>query len=217
MSASRPSREVHHGDGVAWLRRERLAPDAAVVTSLPDVSEVSLDFDAWRDWFVATARTVCEQVDDNSVAIFFQSDIRHDGRWIDKAHLVRCGADLAGSHLLFHKIVCRAPAGILTPGRPGYAHLMAFSRERRLERDEVLADVLPRLGAMTWSRAMGVAACEATCAYLRTLEQCRVVVDPFCGVGTMLAVANAHGFDAIGVELSAKRAERARMLVVPAG
>jgi tRNA G10 N-methylase Trm11 len=43
---------------------------------------------------------------------------------------------------------------------------------------------------------------------------CRTVVDPFCGVGTMLAVANAHGLGAVGVELSPKRAERARRLVL---
>jgi hypothetical protein len=38
------------------------------------------------------------------------------------------------------------------------------------------------------------------------------VVDPFCGVGTMLAVANGHGLDAIGVELSRRRAARAMKL-----
>jgi hypothetical protein len=41
-----------------------------------------------------------------------------------------------------------------------------------------------------------------------------VVVDPFCGVGTVLAVANAHGLDALGVEKHRKRAEQARALVV---
>jgi tRNA/tmRNA/rRNA uracil-C5-methylase (TrmA/RlmC/RlmD family) len=75
-------------------------------------------------------------------------------------------------------------------------------------------DVLPNMGKMTWARAMGIAACEATCKYLRDVTGARVVVDPFCGVGTMLAVANAYGFDAIGVELSAKRAAMARELNV---
>ena len=42
----------------------------------------------------------------------------------------------------------------------------------------------------------------------------RVVVDPFCGLGTALAVANVMGLDAVGVELSAKRAEKARSLAV---
>jgi tRNA G10 N-methylase Trm11 len=44
-----------------------------------------------------------------------------------------------------------------------------------------------------------------------------VVVDPFCGHGTILAVANEHGLDAVGVELSAKRARKARRLTTRDG
>jgi tRNA G10 N-methylase Trm11 len=43
------------------------------------------------------------------------------------------------------------------------------------------------------------------------------VVDPFCGLGTILAVANEHGLDAIGVELSSKRARKARRLTTADG
>jgi tRNA G10 N-methylase Trm11 len=43
-----------------------------------------------------------------------------------------------------------------------------------------------------------------------------VVFDPFCGVGTVLAVANALGVDALGVELSRKRCEQSRTLRVRA-
>jgi hypothetical protein len=75
-------------------------------------------------------------------------------------------------------------------------------------------DVLPALGAMPWVRAMGTAACEASARFLLDETRCRVVVDPFCGVGTMLAVANAHGMGAIGVELSKRRAARAERLVL---
>ena len=38
------------------------------------------------------------------------------------------------------------------------------------------------------------------------------VVDPFCGTGSVLAAANAIGLEAIGVELSRRRAARARKL-----
>lgn len=67
---------------------------------------------------------------------------------------------------------------------------------------------------MPWPRAMGTAACDAVCTFLLAHTAARVVVDPFCGQGTMLAIANARGLDAVGVELSAKRAERARNLTL---
>jgi hypothetical protein len=188
------------------------------VTSLPDVSELaSLTFHAWERWFTDTAALACAQAADDAVAIFYQTDIKHEGRWIDKSWLVARGAEAAGSALLWHKIVCRAPPGTPTYGRPAYAHLLCFSRGLRLTPGQSSADVLPALGQMPWPRAMGTAACEAVCTFLLAHTACRTVVDPFCGHGTMLAVANTRGLDAVGVELSAKRAGRARRLEVREG
>lgn len=211
-----PSRAVFCEDALAWLARAELPADHAIVTSLPDSSEVKLELDAWQSWFIAAASAVLRATHERSVAVFYQSDVKHDGRWIDKSFLVQLAAREVGAALLFHKIVCRAPAGTITPGRPAYAHLLCFSRGLTLPVEQAahFADVLPNMGKMTWTRAMGLAACEATCAFLRAATQARVVVDPFCGIGTMLAVANAHGFDAIGVELSQKRAARARELQI---
>ena len=205
-----PERVVHHGDGLAFLARGELPADHAVITSLPDHSELpALGVDRWKTWFVESASAVCRAVAAEAVAIFYQTDVKHDGRWIDKGHLVMTGADAAGSHALWHKVVCRVPPGTTTFGRPAYAHLIAVSRERRLSPGASTPDVLPELGAMSWSRAMGAAACEAAVRFLASIGA-RVVVDPFCGQGSILAAANAHGMGAIGVELSRRRAARAR-------
>ena len=210
-----PTREVHTAEAVAWLREQHFGPEVADATSMPDSSEIpALKFDGWRKWFSDTAQLICERVADDGVAIFYQTDVKLDGRWVDKGFLDALGAERAGSHCLWHKVVCRAPAGLTTFGRPAYAHLLCFSRNKRLEKAESFADVLPRLGEMTWARAMGLEACDAISQFLVKFTKTRVVVDPFCGVGTMLASANGHGLDAIGVELSPKRAEKARTLVV---
>jgi hypothetical protein len=208
-----PRRVVHHEDGVAWLGRARLPADHAIVTSLPDGSEVPrLGFEGWRSWFVEAAALACAATADDAVSIFFQTDVKREGRWVDKAFLVQKGAERAGAELVWHKIVCRAPAGTTTFGRPAYAHLLCFSRSLRLAPAQASADVLPALGHMTWPRAMGLAACNAVCGFLLAHTSCRTVVDPFCGIGTMLAAANANGLAAVGVELSRKRASRARRL-----
>jgi hypothetical protein len=207
------SRVIHHADGIAWLNASALPADHAVVTSLPDHSELpALEVSAWKAWFAGTAELVCRQVADQAVAIFFQTDVKHQGTWIDKAYLVQRGAEQAGASLLWHKIVCRQPPGAITFGRPAYAHLLCFSRGLRLAAAQSSADVLPGLGSMPWSRAMGVDVCHAVARFLLRDTACRTVVDPFCGLGTMLAVANAHGLDAVGVELSRRRVEKARRL-----
>jgi hypothetical protein len=206
---------VIHGDGIAFLGGARLPPDHAVVTSLPDHSELpGMMIDGWRRWFVDTVALACGAVADDAVAIFFQTDVKYDGRWIDKGHLVHLGADAAGSHLLWHKIACRASPGMITFGRPAYAHVLAFSRELRLPPAKSSPDVMPTLGEMPWSRAMGADVCCAVARFLVEHTAARVVVDPFCGVGTMLAAANAAGLSAVGVELSRRRAARARTLAL---
>ncbi|MFZ5471278.1 MAG: SAM-dependent methyltransferase [Myxococcota bacterium] len=210
-----PTRIVHCEDGVAWLRARPLPAGHAIITSLPDSSEVPrLGFEGWRAWFIDAAEAACRACADDAVAIFFQTDVKRDGRWVDKGHLVQLGAERAGSHLLWHKVVCRAPPGVTTFGRPSWAHLLAFSRSVRVDPGSSTPDVLPKLGEMTWARAMGVAACEASCRFLLDQTACRTVVDPFCGVGTALAVANAMGMSAVGVELSRKRAQKAQTLQV---
>jgi len=204
------SRVVHHGDGVAFLAGRRLPDDHSIVTSLPDHGELpALGVAGWRAWFVDTVALACRAIADDAVAIFYQTDVKHDGRWIDKAHLVLCGADAADSHALWHKVVCRVAPGIATFGRPAYAHVVCVSRARRLAPGASTPDVLPTLGAMTWARAMGAAACDMAARFVASIGA-RAIVDPFCGHGSMLAAANAHGLDAIGVELSRRRAARAR-------
>lgn len=205
------TRVVHHGDGVAFLATA-LPPDHAVVTSLPDHSELpALGVEGWKKWFVDTVALACRAVADDGVAIFYQTDVKHDGRWIDKGHLVMSGADAAASHALWHKVVCRAPPDTTTFGRPAYSHMICVSRERRLLPGTSTPDVIASLGAMSWSRAMGSIACDAAVRFVASVGA-RVVVDPFCGMGSVLAAANAQGLDAIGVELSRRRAARARKL-----
>lgn len=208
-----PTRTVHQADGVAWLADAALPADHAIVTSMPDASELpALGFDGWKRWFQTTAELACRQVADDAVAIFFQTDIKHEGLWVDKSFLVSLGAERAGSSLLWHKVACRGPAGSVSFGRPGYAHLLCFSRALRLAPGQSSPDVLPSLGEMPWVRSMGADVGRAVTRFLLAHSKCRTVVDPFCGVGTMLAVANEQGLDAIGVELSRKRAAKARAL-----
>jgi hypothetical protein len=209
------NRSVFQTDGVAWLRANPLASGQSIITSLPDSSEIpALGYAGWRTWFVDAVKTCIDACPDDSAALFFQTDVKREGAWVDKGFLCQLGGEAAGARLLWHKIVCRAPAGTITFGRPAYAHLLAFSRGLTADPSRSTADVIPRLGKMTWARAMGIEACVVACRFLLEQTSSRTVVDPFCGLGSALAVANALGMGAIGVELSRKRAEKARELTV---
>jgi hypothetical protein len=208
------NRIVHQCDAIGWLEAQPVLTGHSFVTSLPDVSEVPLTFDRWKEWFVDAAVLVMNRCPPEGVAIFFQTDIKHEGTWVDKGYLVAKAAERAGSPLLWHKVVCRRTPGAISFGRPAYAHLLCFSRGVRADPAKSTADVLPALGGMTWPRAMGLEACRTACQFVLDATTTRTIVDPFCGMGTALAVANQMGLDAVGVELNRKRAERAKTLAV---
>lgn len=218
-TAGSPERAVVHADALVWLREHAAAAGDAIVTSLPDVSELpSLGpgLDGWKSWFIDVAADLMRWPLPGMPALFFQSDIRHRGIWVDKAYLLGCAAERVGASLIFHKIVCRHAPGTLTQGRASYSHLLAFTLGEPLIPKRPSADVLPDAGEMPWSRAMGTAACAAACRFLLDETTARRVVDPFCGRGTVLAVANALGLAALGVEISGKRCRAAQKLSVAA-
>ena len=208
-----PRRDIIQAEALTWLDAHPAPPASSVVTSLPDVSECAGGLDAWRAWFITAAQRVVRWVPDGGVAIFFQSDIRHRGVWVDKGYLVMRAVDDLGASLVWHKIVCRKPAGTYSNGRASYSHMLCVSRAARATR-HMSPDVLPEAGLMPWSKAMGVGACRLACRYLLEETDTRTVVDPFCGHGTVLAVANALGLDALGVDASRRQCAAARRLVV---
>jgi hypothetical protein len=215
MTEPLPSRVVHHADALTWLRQAGTLAGASLVTSLPDLSELpALDLPAWQRWFETAAGAVLGAVPADGVAIFFQSDIRKGGLWIDKGELVARAAARAGCELLFHKIVCRKPPGTMTFGRASYSHLYGFARGLRPPAAAYTPDVLPDAGFRPGTKAMGVLACLDACRFVLRATPTRTVVDPFCGYGTVLAVANALGLHAVGVDLSARMCKKARALTI---
>lgn len=217
--ARAPERLVVQAEALAWLAENPAEPRDAVVTSLPDVSELPQlgpGLGGWKHWFVDAAARVMRWPAPGMPAVFFQSDIRYAGEWVDKGYLVQRAAEQVGAKLVFHKIVCRKPPGTLGQGRASYSHLLAFTLGDAPMPKKPSADVLPDAGEKPWSRAMGTRACEAACRFLLDETPARRVVDPFCGKGTVLAVANSLGLDALGVELSGKRCRAARKLSLAA-
>jgi hypothetical protein len=205
------TRIVHHADAIPWLREQGRLQGASAITSLPDVSEVSMRLDDWRRWFEDAAALVMQSIDAQGVAIFFQSDIKHAGRWIDKGALVTRAAERVGLGMLFHQIVCRKPPGTASFGRASYAHMLGFA-SWPLREKYARVDVLPDGGRKPGVKSMGVRACLDACRFVKNETPTRTVLDPFCGFGTVLAVANALGLDAVGVDLAARMCRQAREL-----
>ena len=207
------TRTLHHQDAITWLESSPILSASSFVTSLPDVSEFpALSLEEWKSWFSRAVSLILSRCPDEGVAIFYQTDVKREGTWVDKGYLCQNAADRAGSSLLWHKVVCRIPPGKISFGRPAYSHLLCFSKGVKAEVPRSTQDVLVSAGEATWTRGMGVDACLLACRFILSETTTSTVVDPFCGHGTVLAVANELGLDAIGVELSSKRVKKAKAL-----
>jgi hypothetical protein len=210
------NRVVHCEDALVWLEKSPVLDGCSLIASMPDISEFhGYTLAAWKDWFFQTAKLVLARTPDEGVTIFYQSDIKVDGVWVDKGYICQKAAEALGHELLWHKIVCRIQPGKCTFGRPAYSHVLCFSKGVRLhDLGNSTPDVIPETGDKTWERGMGLEVCLMIGKFIAEHTTTKTLVHPFCGQGAMLAVANGLGLAGIGIERSPKRAELARILTV---
>ena len=207
-------RKVFCADAIQWLKDNTIT-EGSLVASLPDISEFQQSsLVQWKQWFTDTARLVLSSTPSNGLTFFYQTDIKWEGTWVDKGYLCQKAAEEVGHQLLWHKVICRAPAGTITFGRPAYSHILCFSKDLRVDPAKSTADVIPGMGEKTWERGMGYEACQMIARFIKSQATAPILIHPFCGEGGMLAVANQEGLSAIGIERSPKRAERAQAMKV---
>ncbi|KAJ1417029.1 hypothetical protein B484DRAFT_434359 [Ochromonadaceae sp. CCMP2298] len=221
----RREREVLCGDAVAWLAASDEPFEGSVFTAVPDVKDVPR-FNSMSDdpvaqaeqyviWFNVIAEAVFRRLAQGQCAIFSQTDgrlMQLDGtvlQWIDKSHLCSQAAAKHGCALLWHKIALgTSPSEV--GHRIGYTHLLCFGKQFTYHTASFRTpDVLDR-GPMTWMKATGLHSCVLGVSFLKDVVHTGCVVSPFCGHGTILAVANYFALPAFGVELLPKRARTAR-------
>ncbi len=215
MDELKIERKVFCEDAISWLNNFELHSGHSFLGSLPDISEFpGYSLERWKEWFEQTAALILSKTSPEGVAIFFQSDIKFENEWVDKGYLVQKAAEKLGHKLLWHKIFCRVPPGMITFGRPAYSHMLCFSKTVVPDLSKSTADVIPDLGDKTWVRGMGLEASLVACHFILNETSTRTLVNPFCGEGSVLAAANFVGLHAVGIERSPKRAEKAQLLQV---
>ncbi len=206
-------RQVFCEDALFWLKNHETQEGESYVASMPDISEFpGLTLEQWKNWFIEMACLILSRCPDLGVTVFYQSDIKYEGEWVDKAYLCQKAAEALGHKLLWHKIVCRSPAGTTTFGRPAYSHIVCFSKKFTVDVAKSTPDVLLHIGEKTWQRGMGLGAALMIARFMKEEVGTKTLVNPFCGEGSMLVAANAYQMDSVGVERSLKRAEKARKL-----
>lgn len=202
------SREIICADALPWLGSD--CPPCAIVTSPAEQAEIGCTMEEWRDWYLRACELSFRALATGAPALIYSTDRKYNGGWVSKPYLMCVAAERAGVRLLWHKIVLRREPGACDVHRPGYTHLCAFG-DADCRPGAVSPDVIRR-GKMIYPQAMGADAAFFACAFAG--REGLPIVDPFCGKGTVPAVANALGFDSIGVDILPEQCEAAQRCTI---
>jgi hypothetical protein len=171
------------------------------------MEEVKLSVKQYEEFFRTAARLCLEAVKDDGYCIFLQTDRKHHG-WIDKSYFITDEAYQLGFHMVWKKIALTRDVGKADLFRPTYSTMVCYTKTGKV--GKLFPDVVVS-GEKTYTHAFGVEAVKLCVEYAKA-QGAKLVADPFSGSGTTLAVANALGLDAVGVELSKKYCEMSRKL-----
>ena len=200
-------RQVLCQDALKWLSRNDNIE--CIITSMPEMEEVNLKIKEYEVFFRATAKACISSIKDDGYCIFLQTDRKYHG-WVDKGYWITDEARTLGFHTVWKKIALTKEVGKADLFRPTYSTMLCFTKEGNV--GKLSPDVIYS-GEKTYTHAFGLEAVSLCVDYVKS-QGVKKIVDPFCGSGTTLAVANKMGLDAIGIDISKEACVAARKLKI---
>lgn len=198
-----PIREVYCEDANIWILDKQFD---IIITSLPDMEEVGTTLGNWQEWIKITCNNIINSSNDNSVIFFYQTDRKYNGRIIDKKTMISQVFLSRGYNNILSKIVLRREPNKIDLFRPTYTNLFGFSRA--IKSGATTPDVI-YAGKMIYNNAMGFNAVEVCINFLKAKKLEGTILDPFCGQGSVLKIANDLGYNAIGVDILQEQVNKA--------
>jgi DNA modification methylase len=193
------SRKVIHADALDWLDKQRDSSIPNIFTGIPDMDEVNLSFEDYVKFFTDCVDKIFSKAHPDGYTIFVQTDRKINRSWFDKSALITSISKEYGFKMVWHKIVLLRDADSTDLHRPTYSHMLGYTKTAST--GSATPDViLP--SARLYKNGTPMAAVERGIEFISKYSKSpKVVVDPFVGRGTVLAVANKYGLDAVGVDI----------------
>lgn len=181
----------------------------AIITSLPDMEEVGLNNIDWQRWIKDTCVLLSNSLSDSGLIIFYQTDRKYKGEVIDKKTLISNQFINMGYKNIFSKIILKQKPETVNLFRPTFTNLFGFSKN--IKSGKATPDVI-FAGNMLYKNAMGFNACKTSIEFIKSKINTKIIVDPFCGQGSVLKIANDLGLNSIGVDILKEQCEIAKNL-----
>jgi hypothetical protein len=198
-------------DALSWLEAQSDQSLGHVVTGIPDMNDVNMTPEEYRDWVQRLVRLLAKKCKRKAYIMLCQTDRRINKVWIDKTSIIVPAAEEAGAPLRWHKIVVKKLGVDVI--KPTYSHILCFSAESGPGKG--FPDVIYG-GKSLYVHGTPVHAVKLMVDFAKRFGPPNIdtVVDPFVGRGTTLAIAKMNGFKAIGVDISESQCRYAETLSV---
>lgn len=205
----KPYRYVVHANALHWLGTQD--DNGVIITSLPDLSELQTDREGWENFTRAACEALIFSLKETGIIFFYQTDRKYQGITIDKKSFISNIFHSYGFETIMSKIVLKQAPETSNLFRPTFTNLFAFSKE--IKSGKPTPDVIYG-GKMIYKNAMGFNACAVCLDFLKSkgYDSETVIVDPFCGQGSILKMANDAGFNSIGVDIDINQTKKAELL-----
>lgn len=174
------------------------------------MAELGVNANDWAAWYCDALVRCFRALAPGAPAVIYSTDQKKDGGQISSFAIMHAAAEIADVRLLWHKIVLRRDVGKTDIHRPGFTHLAAFGGEG-VRPGSASPDVMHR-GHVLYPNGMGLIPARLACEF--AARPGLPIVDPFCGRGTIPAVADALGFEAIGLDIDPAQCKAAEALVL---
>ena len=185
-----------------------------VFTSVPDISETEYkNLRDYTEFFEKMVARCLEKCKDEGYVIFYQTDSKVNGYWLNKAFMIYDVARISEVKLIFHKIVLRKEVGKTDRSSPTYSHLLCFSRKSKHgSKKHTFPDVLPVSKSINRHSTPEVV-CNSVMNFIEANQpddipkHKHIIFDPFCGEGAILCEAKKRGYSIFGMEIDKDKVE----------
>lgn len=180
----------------------------SLVTSLPDSAELNLDMYEWRIWFSKAVKVCLAFVSDDLPVIFYQTDRRINKYLESKCGLILSIAKANEFNVIWHKIALKQKPNTLNFFRPTYTHVICLSKKpiATYPTPDVFDD-----GKVLYKNGIGINSAKLCVEFCKKYS--KNIIDPFCGQGTVNAVADFYGMDSIGIDIDKEQSKKARNFI----
>lgn len=184
---------------------------SSVFTSIPDMEEINQKKpDDYINWFKNRALDIMQKTDPNGYCIFYQTDRKKKGGLISKSSLLLQVASTLDLKVIYHKICTTTKPGKTNFFRPGYTHLICFSKKGTSGR--ATPDVFPS-GKKIYKNATGFGACIEAFSFLQK-KRINLVYDLFCGAGSIAFIGKKYfDMEVISVDIDPDQCRKTEELL----